>query len=104
MRKPARLCTSARASAEIVVDLGAFGERCVSDLPRLAIEIGRRPVRGQVLGVSRGVEQLLERLAAVVAAHEVMRQQRHALAVAVLGFRFEQQADALVDLAALLVQ
>src|SRR4029079_10628614 len=91
-------------AAKVVVDVGALGERGVAELPGLAVEIGRGAIGGQRFGEPRRLEQRLDRLSPVVAAHEVVREEGVALGRARARLRLEQQTDSLVHLSAVFVE
>src|SRR5262249_20857770 len=73
----------------------------VGQLPRAAIEVDRGAERRQALRrLARG-EQRVDRLRAVVAPGEVMREHRGPLRGDLAGLLREERRDALVELAAL---
>ena len=65
-------------SAQLLVAIGVVPQRRLGEIPRLAIDPGAA-VRRHPLGVARRPQQHLHRLLAIVAAREVVRQQRRPL-------------------------
>ena len=80
----------------------AVAEHRLREPPRLAILLRGDTVGRHLLRFLGGLEERVERLRLVVAAHVVMREQRRVPGSALGSVGLEQRADALVELAALL--
>ena len=86
---------------QLVVRAAALGERGVGKLPRLAVERDRVAIGGQGLGRVRRLEERRDRLAPIVAAREMVREQREPRRITAAALALEQRPDALVQLASL---
>jgi len=75
---------------QLVVRAAALGERGVGKLPRLAVERDRVAIGGQGLGRVRRLEERRDRLAPIVAAREMVREQREPRRITAVALALEE--------------